>query len=86
MKYKIIKEVEVDSETDSLMDAAAHCILDLLYDRFNDDKIPAFLKDEEFSINYDFSLYGEDLSKRREEKGYTVDKFITSADSFIRRL
>lgn len=86
MKYKIIKEVEIDEATSKMLDAAAHCVLDLLYDRLVDVDAPDNMKTDEYDINYDFNAHGLELAKMREDAGYTTDKLVSSADTFVRGL
>lgn len=86
MKYKIIKTVELDEDNDLFVNAAAQCMLDLLYKRLVDEDVPEFLKDDNLDINYDFSLFDEELLEIRKNKGYSNDKFIDLADTFVGRL
>ena len=86
MKYKIIKTVELDEKNDLFVNAAAQCMLDLLYKRLIDEDVPEFLKDDNLDINYDFSLFDGELLEIRKNKGYSNDKFIDLADTFVRRL
>ena len=86
MKYKIVKKVELDSNTDLFINVSAQCMLDLLYKRLVDDNLPDFLKDDNLDIDYDFSLYDSKLLRLKREKGLSNDKYIDSADSFVRRL
>lgn len=86
MKYKIIKTVELDTKNDLFVSAVAQCMLDLLYKRLIDEDVPEFLKNDNLDINYDFSLFDDGLLEVRENKGYSNDKFIDLADTFVRRL
>ena len=54
--------------------------------KFDDENIPEFLKDDNLDINYDFSLFGEDIIEEKNNKGYTNEKYSESADNYIRRL
>lgn len=86
MKHKVIKTIELDTKDDLFVSAAAQCMLDLLYKRLVDEDVPEFLKDDNLDINYDFSLFDDELLEIKENKEYSNDKFIDSADTFVRRL
>jgi len=86
MKYKVIKEVKLDKELDKLINTSAQCMLKLLLNRLCKDDIPNYILDEDFDINYDFSMYGEELMQMKEEKGYSNDVFKNSAERFVRKL
>lgn len=86
MKHKIIKTIELDTKNDLFVSAAAQCMLDLLYKRLVDEDVPEFLKDDNLDINYDFSLFDDELLEIKENKEYSNDKFIDLADTFVRRL
>lgn len=83
---KKIEEVKLDKNEEIFISASAQCILDLLHSRFFDENIPEFLKDDNLDINYDFSLFGEDIIEEKNNKGYTNEKYSESADNYIRRL
>ena len=81
-----IEKVELEEKEDLLISASALCMLDLLYTRPFDEHIPEILKDDNLDINYDFSLFGEEVIEEKDSKGYTNEKFSESADNYIRRL
>lgn len=81
-----IEKVELEEKEDLLISASALCMLDLLYTRLFDEHIPEILKDDNLDINYDFSLFGEEVIEEKDSKGYTNEKFSESADNYIRRL
>ena len=86
MKYKVIREVELDEKADQFVDTSAQCMLKLLMNRLCKDDYPDHEIDEEFDINFDFSMYGEELMQMKQEMGYSNDKFINDAESFMRKL
>lgn len=81
-----LEEVKLEKKDDMLINASAQCMLDLLHGRFFDEIIPEFLKDDNLDINYDFSLFGDDIIEEKNAKGYTNEKYSESADNYIRRL
>lgn len=86
MKYKVIKEVELDSKTNQFVDTSAQCMLQLLSNRLCKGETPDYEDNEDFDINFDFSMYGDELMRMKEEMGFSNDKFINSAESFMRKL
>ncbi len=86
MKYKVVKEVELDKKVDSFVDTSAQCILQLLVNRLCVDEDTNYEADDNFDIDFNFSMYGPELKQIKKDLGYTNDKFIESADSFVRKL
>ncbi len=86
MKYKVIREVELDKKADQFVDTSAQCMLKLLMNRLCKEDYPDYEIDEDFDINFDFSMYGDELMQMKQEMGYSNDKFINSAESFMRKL
>ena len=83
---KKLEEVKLEEKEDLIINAAAQCMLDLLHSRFFGQNKPEFLKDDNLHINYDFSLFGDDIIEVKNAKGYTNEKYSESADNYIRRL
>ncbi len=86
MRYKIVKDVELGKDEDKLMNATAQSMLILLVNRLCLDKNSDYVADEEFDVDYDFSMYGSELKKIRQEKGYSNEKIIQSAERFVSKL
>lgn len=86
MKYRKVKDVEINQENNEFMDAVAQCMLQLLSNRLCKEEESDLDIDEKFDIDYDFSMYGDKLMKMRNELGYSSEKFIDSADNFVRKL
>ena len=86
VKYKVIKEVKLDKKDNLFIDISAQCMLKLLLNRLCKDEFPDYEADDNFDINFDFSIYGKELVQIKERNGYSNDKYINSADSFVRRL
>ena len=83
---KKIEEVKLDKNEEIFISASAQCISDLWHARSFDENISEFLTDDNLDINYDFSLFGEDIIEEKNNKGYTNEKYSESADNYIRRL
>lgn len=86
MKYKIMKNVEIDKKMDQFVNVSAQCMLKLLFNRFNQDIMINYPVDENADISYDFSMYGKELKKIKQDMGYTNDNFIDFAESYVRKL
>ena len=86
MKYKIVKDVELDKKVDYFVNTSAQCMLSLLMNRLNKEAFEGHETDDDFDIDYDFAMYGQESVETKQELGYTNDKFIDSAESFVRGL
>lgn len=86
MRYKVIKNINLDKKADQFVNTSAQCMLKLLFNRLNESENRDYPVDEEFDINFDFSMYDDEIRQMKEEMGYSNDKFINSADSFVRKL
>lgn len=86
MKYKVVKEVELEKYVDSFVDISAQCILQLLVNRLCVTDDDNYEVDDNYDINFNFSLYGPELKQIKKEMGYSNDKFIEDADSFVEKL
>lgn len=86
MKYKVIKEIEKDPKLDDFINSSAQCMLKLLFNRLFIDEYPDSIEYEKYDINFDYSMYGKDLIRMKNEMGYTDDKLKNCAESFVRKL
>ena len=86
MRYKIIKDVELDKKVDYFVNTSAQCMLKLLMNRINKDEFAEHEIDDDFDIDFDFAMYGSESVKVKQDLGYTNDKFKDSAESYVRGL
>ncbi len=86
MRYKVVKEVELDKKADQFVNTSAQCMLKLLMNRLNKDDFGEMKINEDFDIDFEFSMYGRESVETKQEMGYTNDIFINSAESFVRKL
>ena len=83
---KKLEEVKLESKENTLINASAQCMLDLLHARFFDENMPKFLKDDNLDIDFDFSLFGDEIIDEKNARGFTNEKYSESADNYLRRL
>ena len=87
MRYIALEEVELSKEDNKFINALSQCMLSLLNRRlFVEDNSNLDIEDEEFDINYDFSMYGKEIMEMREKNGCSNSKLIEIADNFVRKL
>ncbi len=86
MRYKVIKDIELDEKADEFVSTSAQCMLRLLMNRLYKDDMKDVEIDDDRDIDFDFSMYGLESVEAKNELGYTNDKFKDSADSFVRGL
>jgi hypothetical protein len=82
MTYKIIKDVEIDKKNSYFITASAQCMLVLVLNRLNKYD----LNDENFDIDYDFGMYGNEVIEFKQEIGYSNDRLINDAERFVGKL
>ncbi len=83
---KKIEEVQLDEKQNAFINATAQSLLDLLYTRLVNPNVPDFLKDDDIDIDYAFSLFGEEVRKEKEDRGYSNEIITESVDNYVRRL
>ena len=86
MRYKIVKDIELDKKVDYFVETSAQCMLKLLMNRLNKDVFEESEIDDDFDIDFDFAMYGPESVEEKLKLGYTNDKFKDSAESFVRGL
>ena len=86
MRYKVVKDIELDKKVNKFVDISAQCMLKLLMNRLNKDLFSGREVDDDFDIDFDFAMYGNESVEAKQEFGYTNDKFKESAESYVRGL
>ena len=82
MRFKIIKDVEIDKMNNYFISTSAQCMLKLVLNRLDKDD----LDDDNFDINYDFEMANDEVRKIKQELGYSNDRLINDAERFVGKL
>ena len=82
MRFKIIKDVEIDKMNNCFISTSAQCMLKLVLNRLDKDD----LDDDNFDINYDFAMANDEVRKIKQELGYSNDRLVNDAERFVGKL